>query len=72
MSRIYLEFKGNGTAFDPHMAQLILGDHAFDKEKNEHYLSPRCSHIAELEIWVEGLKREFDEAVAKAKKKFSN
>ncbi len=69
MDRIYLKVTGDGTAFNPKRAWLVLGDHPIDEEGN-HLLSSDCGGAWEVEENANRLKKLLDKAVAKAKRKF--
>ena len=70
MDTIYLKFEGDGTAFNPHRACLVLGDQAMSAN-GDHYLSCDCRSLAEIEEQVAYLKKMLDKAATTAKRKFS-
>lgn len=63
-----LKFEGDGSAHSPHRAWIVLGDHAIDN--GDHFLSADCATASELEDAAQYLKKQLDEIVSLAKRKF--
>src|ERR1017187_8656503 len=63
-----LKFMGDGTAFNSHRAWIVLGDHAIDN--GEHLLSADCVTASQVEEAAQYLKKQLDEIVSSAKRKF--
>ena len=64
-----LKFVGDGTVSNSHRAWIVLGDHAIDNGK--HLLSADCASVAEVEEAAQNLKKQLDEIVSSAKRKFA-
>jgi hypothetical protein len=64
-----LKFVGDGTAFNSHRAWIILGDHASD-EDGDSLLSANCATASQVEEVAQYLKKQLDEIVSSAKRKF--
>lgn len=70
MSKLQLKFVGDGSAFTPNRAWIILGDHGISQNGDKE-LTPDCASIEEVEEQVKFLKKELDGIVTAAKRKFS-
>jgi len=69
MADIYLEVKGDGSAFSPKTAHIILGDHG-RSESGDIHLSARCMSPLEVEQDVARLKKKLDKLVVQARRDF--
>jgi hypothetical protein len=63
-----LKFVGDGTAFNSHRAWIVLGDHAIDN--GDRLLTADCASVAEVEEAAQYLKKQLDEIVSSARRKF--
>jgi hypothetical protein len=70
MTRLKLKFAGDGTVFNSNRAWIILGDHFSDSD-GDHHLSAECVTASEVEEAAEYLKKQLDNIVISAKKKFA-
>ena len=64
-----LKFEGRGSFSDSYRAWIILGDHASDN--GDILLSASCATASQVEEAAQYLKKQLDEIVSSAKRKFS-
>jgi len=69
MLYLNLKFAGDSHLYGPSRAQIIVKGY-FDDEENDVCLGGKCVSYADVEKDVEFLKRELDQILANAKRKF--